>query len=92
MSNRGTPRLAQHDDERCQALTVMTEWKKAHNVEQRCPFAVKYLVEEKRLCFRHTTMECLAIAIERGDAQRVLYPPPSLPGARVKTMTQGKKP
>ena len=68
---RGRPLISDSDLERCEALTVMTEWKKLNKREQRCPFMSKYLVDGKEFCRHHAVMEAMAIAIERGTVKRI---------------------
>jgi hypothetical protein len=82
---RGRPLVADVDSERCQALTVMTEWKKANKREERCPFVSRYSVQGKEFCRHHAVMEAMAICVERGDVSRIPRPPRS-PGMRVPTV------
>ena len=78
---RGRPILANKDSDRCEALTVMTEWKKRNKREQRCPFRATYTVQSKTLCRHHAVVEAMAICVERGDVKRV--PVMRQPGMRV---------
>ncbi len=85
---RGKPSLADSDDDRCVALTMMTEWKKAHKREERCPFKARWSVQGKQLCRHHMIVEVCAIAMEQGYIQR-LYIPPSAVGQRVRVAEKG---
>jgi hypothetical protein len=78
---KGRPRIANNDAERCQALTVMTEWKRRSGREQRCGFEAKYSVEDKRLCRHHAVQEVFAIGLEKGLIKRIVVP--RTPGQRV---------
>ena len=84
MSGRGRPLEATSDDDRCVALTVMTEWKRRNKKEQRCPFIGRYLVQGKLFCRHHAANEAVAICTERGDLKRVSFPRPV--GSRVPTI------
>ena len=75
MSSRGKPLLADSESNRCEALTVMTEWKVKNHKEQQCPFAIKLSVGTKRLCYRHALLESLAISINNGTAHILPQPP-----------------
>lgn len=75
MSNRGKPLRATNDDNRCQALTVMTGWKREHNKEERCPFMAKWSVGKNQLCSHHARMEAVALAVEKGYMTRLIIPP-----------------
>jgi len=75
MGRRGKPLVADEDKDRCEALTVMTEWKKANHKEQQCPFVVKLSIGKKRLCYRHAILESLAILLIEGRAQILPSPP-----------------
>ena len=74
MSNRGKPLRATNDDNRCQALTVMPEWKREHGKDERCPFMAKWSVDKNRLCSHHARMEAVALAIEKGYMTRLIFP------------------
>ena len=75
MSNRGKPLRATNNDHRCQALTVMTEWKREHNKEERCPFMARWYVGKNQLCSHHARMEAVALAVEKGYMTRLIIPP-----------------
>lgn len=83
--------MAQKDEDRCEALTVMTEWKRLHKVDQRCPFIAKWRVQEKQLCYKHAMMESLAVCAENGFASRIFRPVISNPGGRVATVKDQQK-
>ena len=89
MSRRGRPTVADRDVDRCEALTVMTEWKKAHKKEQRCPFTARWLVQSSKFCRHHAVCESFAIGMERGDIKRLSTPPP-VTGHRVPTIYKAK--
>ena len=78
MSNRGKRMLEDKDANRCQALTVMTEWKKAHHKEERCPFMARWDIHGKLFCRHHAVSEMFAIGLERGDIIRTTTPSPIL--------------
>ena len=71
MSNRGKPLVADSDSDRCEALTVMTPWKIAHQREQRCPFKARYIVQGHHFCSPHARMEAVAICMEQDDMKRL---------------------
>lgn len=75
MSNRGKPRLATSAKDQCEALTVMTEWKRTRGIDQRCPYMAKFVINRKRLCLRHAFCEALAMAVSSGDAMLIPAPP-----------------
>ena len=75
MSNLEKPLLSTIDKDRREALTVMTEWKKAHKKEERCPFMAKWLVDGRAFCMHHARQEAVAIALEKGYAKRIVRPP-----------------
>ena len=84
MSRRGKPLIADSDADRCEALTVMTEWKVRNKKEQRCPFKARYVVQGHQFCSHHTRVEAVAICMERKDIRRLILPP-SQSGQRVRT-------
>ena len=95
MSNRGKPLVADSDTDRCEALTVMTQWKIAHKREQRCPFKARYVVRGKQFCTHHMRVEAVAIFMEQFDitwlpivrqqvGQHVLTVSQKRPAAKVK--------
>ena len=88
MGRRGRASIADHDAERCVALTVMTEWKRHNKREQRCPFRGRYMVQGKLFCKSHAYCEAVAICQERGDLKRIAHPPHV--GSRVQTIHGGK--
>ena len=75
---RGRPLFAENECERCQALTVMTTWKKLNKREPRCPFVARYSIGKKHFCRHHTVMEAMAMMIERGQVRRIPYLLPRL--------------
>ena len=81
--SKGKRRIADSDSERCEAMTVMTEWKRRKQIEQRCPFLARWVVQGKLLCRHHAVNEAIAIGMERGDVKRIS--PPTPVGARVVT-------
>jgi hypothetical protein len=83
MSKRGKPLLATTIDNRCEAATVMTEWKKARKREERCPFMAKWAVQGHQFCMHHARIEAVAICVEKGYAKRI-YAPPTVAGQRAK--------
>jgi hypothetical protein len=89
MSNRGKPRVANSEKDQCQALTVMTEWKRKHGIDQRRPYAAKFDMKGKRLCLRHAFCEALAIAVKSGDA-KLIPAPPRLPYQPVLTIKKAR--
>ncbi len=68
--------LATDTANRCEAATVMTEWKKYHKKEERCPFQAKWVVQGHKFCMHHARMEAVAIGVERGYIKRVYAPAP----------------
>jgi hypothetical protein len=83
MSKRGKASLATEDNNRCEALTVMTEWKKAHNKEERCPFMARWTVQGHQFCMHHMRVEAVAIGVEKGLIKR-MFIPPATSGQRVR--------
>jgi hypothetical protein len=83
MSNRGKPMLSKTSDDRCEALTIMTEWKRQHKREERCPFMAKWIVGEHQFCLHHARCEAVAIGVEKGYIKRIAVPP-AITGARVR--------
>lgn len=83
MSNRGRPKLATADDDRCEAATVMTEWKKSKKLEERCPFMAKWSVGSHQFCMHHTRMQAVALGVEKGFIKRLVLPQP-IAGQRVR--------
>ncbi len=83
MSNRGRPKLATADDNRCEAATIMTEWKRMKRREERCPFMAKWSIKGHQFCMHHARIEAVAIGIEQGFIKRMHIPPPIV-GQRVR--------
>lgn len=81
---------ATSNDDRCEALTVMTDWKRANKCEQRCPFMAKYLVQGHQFCMHHARVEAVAICAEKGFIKRLSRPVP-LFGARAVVIQKEKK-
>ncbi len=81
---KGYATVAETDDERCIALTLMTRWKRKNKSDQRCPFRGTYLVQGKLFCRHHAENEAVAICIELGHMKRVVLPRPN--GSRVPTI------
>lgn len=88
-SLRGRPRIANNDDERCEALTIMTAWKIKNKRDQRCPFMARFQVQGHRFCRHHAVKECFAIGFERRLVRRLVALPPT-DGVRVPT-AKGKR-
>lgn len=86
---RGRPTISQSDADRCEALTVMTQWKIDNKREERCPFTVRWLVQGHGFCRHHAVLESFAIGMERGDIKRVA-PMPPVSGHRVRTIKARK--
>ena len=88
MGHRGKPLVADSDDNRCQAITILTPWKKERKVaDLRCPFMVKLAVGKKKLCYRHALLESLAILVSDGTA-KILPQPPRPKYAPVQTIKE----
>jgi hypothetical protein len=83
VSTRGRPKLSESDDDRCEALTVMTRWKRENKKDGRCPFVAKWIVEGHQFCTHHARCEAVAIGIEKKFITRILNPPP-VAGQRVR--------
>lgn len=67
--------MAIKDEDRCEALTILTEWKMRQKVtDLQCQFVSKLMVGEKQLCYRHGLMEALAILIREGKAIPIIQP------------------
>lgn len=73
---RGRPLVANSDAERCEALTVMTEWKIRNKREQRCPFVSKFFISGHAFCRHHAVMEAMAITMEKGIMTKIQRPVP----------------
>jgi len=69
--SRGHPTRAERAEDQCEAVTVETPWKKRQQSELRCPYVAKVMVEHKRLCNRHASMEALAICLSTEKAQLI---------------------
>ncbi len=89
MSRRGRALQATSNDDRCEALTVMTDWKVRNKREQRCPFMAKYLVQGHQFCMHHARVEAVAICAEKGLLTRLARPVPVF-GARAIVMQKEK--
>jgi len=74
VSKRGQPLHAETDGDRCEATTLATEWKRSKNIDLRCPFIAKVLIDCRRLCNKHAQTDALAILIDRHDAEIILRP------------------
>ena len=90
MSNRGKPMLSKLDSDRCEALTVMTEWKQRNKREERCPFMAKYVLQGHQFCMHHTRVEAIAICVEKGLLTRLMAPPPTFGGRTRIAKKEGK--
>lgn len=82
-NRRGRPRLADKDEDRCQAATIMTRWKILNKRGERCPFMAKWAVQGKQFCRHHAVLEAFAIGHERGYVKRLTAPAP-IGGQRVR--------
>lgn len=71
MSNRGKPRIATAPNNRCEALAIMTDWKRRNKIEERCPFMATWTVGKNQFCMHHARCQAVAIACERGDMRRI---------------------
>jgi len=71
---KGKPSIASRDQDRCQARTIETQWKREKGTDLRCPFFARLLVGKKHLCSRHAMMEALAICVNEGRAQIIQIP------------------
>jgi uncharacterized protein (DUF2126 family) len=71
---RGRPAEAENSADQCEALTVMTEWKKEQKIEPRCPFVAKVRIDGISLCNKQAAIESLAVLIESGKAQVIARP------------------
>jgi hypothetical protein len=71
---RGSPRLAENQGERCQALTIETEWKRENKADLQCPFFARLELNGKRLCNRHGELEAVATLLADGKAKRIAQP------------------
>jgi hypothetical protein len=74
MSNRGKPAKATSDDNRCEALAIMTEWKRSNKREERCPFMAKWAVQGHQFCMHHARVQAVAICVEKGLMRRLAAP------------------
>ena len=83
MSNRGKPSIATSNDDRCEALSIMTAWKRSKKVEERCPFMARYAMQGRQFCMHHARVEAMAICYEKGFLKRIVAPVPVV-GARVR--------
>jgi hypothetical protein len=90
VNNRGKPLLSKSDDDRCEALTVMTTWKIERKKDQRCPFKAKMLVDEHQFCSHHARKEAVAICLEKGYIKRIFIPHAQF-GERVHVVTKEVK-
>lgn len=69
---RGHQARADNPKDQCEAITVMTEWKRRKGIDSRCPFFARLSIGGKRLCHKHAQIEALAILV--GDEAAVLLP------------------
>lgn len=60
---KGKPAYAKVEKDQCEAVTTETHWKRARNIDLRCPFIVKVTIGDKRLCHRHAMCEALALLL-----------------------------
>ena len=74
MSKRGQPLHAKTEGDQCQAITFETNWKRDKNIDLRCPFIAKVLIDGRRLCNKHAQTDALAILMERHEAEVILRP------------------
>ena len=84
--SRGRAMHAINDKDRCEAITILTEWKRANKVEPQCPFFAKLIIDEKRLCSRHAMLEAIAVLLTQGNAQIIPRPETRIPWQAVRTM------
>ena len=87
---RGRPLLAEKDNERCEAATVMTTWKKLNKREIRCPFMARWSVDGHLFCRQHAVVESFAIGVEKNYIKR-LSTPPIQAGQRVPIATSKQR-
>jgi hypothetical protein len=83
MSERGRPSRATSNDDRCEALAIMTRWKRSKGIEERCPFMAKWVVQGHEFCMHHARVQAVAICVEKGFMKRLAAPIP-VAGQRVR--------
>lgn len=75
-SKRGLPLAADRPENQCEAVTIMTRWKRERKIGPRCPFYAKFRVNGKQLCLKHSHLEALFLLLRDGKAKRLPLPPP----------------